>query len=602
LSNLISELKRRNVFKVATAYIVVSWLAIQVISSVTEPLGLPDWVPALVIVLLAVGFPIALIFAWAFEMTPDGVKPTSEVDAENAITNVIRSKINLVIIGALVLIIGGMGYERLTFETPSNHEDGAEPGEILPSIAVLPFADMSAAGDQEYFGDGIAEELLNALVRIENIKVTSRTSSFSFKDKRDMSLADIGAALNVDHVLEGSIRTSGNMVRVTAQLIDVRTDKHLWSQTYDRPLDNIFAIQDEISQAIVEALKVELGAQGFAEVKSATTNMEAYRLYLMGRSEFGKRASLQVVALRNAIGLYQQAIALDTNYGEAWAALAQSYMLLNNYGDFTDRHEPIRKAREAVNEALKIDPTNPNAILSSAIIKYQYEADFMGAEEGFEHVIALVPNDPAAYNFYGDYLLSVMDFNRAVEIEKRAYELDPLSVTNQEEYGFALVMAGSVEEGLGIMNKARSDNIEAVHVALALSGTYSLLGRHEEAVENYRQSIERWPDHFFAKSGLLFNLAMTGDTQAREEAIVAYKDIPIFLAHMHFVFGDLDMAAQALDRAYLDGINYFNTTGNSLLDPGTDIQHARILEVLSRPGLKEFMDLRRKNLGLSEGS
>jgi TolB-like protein len=264
--SLFGELKRRNVFRVAIAYSVVAWLVAQVAELAMESFGSPDWVMKTLLLLLAIGLPIAIVFAWAFEMTPEGVKREKDVDRTTSITHQTGRKINTIIISVLVIALGfsvvthrwagGDGTESPAVDAPTQTTASSDQ-----SIAVLPFVNMSNDADNEYFSDGISEELLNVLVRVEGLRVASRTSSFAFKGK-DTSIPNIAESLGVEHVLEGSVRKAGNTVRVTAQLIDARTDTHLWSETYDRKLEDIFAIQDEISGHIVEALKIALGAGG----------------------------------------------------------------------------------------------------------------------------------------------------------------------------------------------------------------------------------------------------------------------------------------------------------------------------------------------------
>ncbi len=270
--SLFKELKRRNVFKVAIAYIVVAWFVLQVADVVLNNITAPGWVFKVLMLFVALGFPFAMIFAWAFEMTPEGLKRESEVDRSQSITPVTGKKLNLLITGLLVLALGYFAYDKFvlsagrdaalveaTTQAATNTPAPAaqETLEVEKSIAVLPFVNMSSDVEQEYFSDGLSEELLNLLAKIPELKVASRSSSFQFKGEK-FDLKDVAQKLDVAHVLEGSVRKSGDQLRITAQLIKAEDGYHMWSETYDRPLDNIFAIQDEISAAVVEALKIEL--------------------------------------------------------------------------------------------------------------------------------------------------------------------------------------------------------------------------------------------------------------------------------------------------------------------------------------------------------
>ena len=280
MENFFSELKRRNVVRVGIAYVVFAWVVMQVIDVVVEPLRLPDWTATLVLVILMIGMPLALFLSWAYEITPDGVKKTHEVDKDASITPSTGRKLDRMIMGVMAVAIALLVYDRMGApgsgpETKTALDPGA--GTVAAaSIAVLPFADLSPGKDQDYFSDGISEELLNALAQIPNLRVAARTSSFQFKG-RNLDVAEVGRQLNVAHVLEGSVRRSGTKLRITAQLIDAQTGFHIWSSTYDRELDDIFAIQDEISRAIVEALVEKLGIQapGVTAPKQAV-DTEAY--------------------------------------------------------------------------------------------------------------------------------------------------------------------------------------------------------------------------------------------------------------------------------------------------------------------------------------
>ena len=307
MGNFFSELKRRNVVKVGVAYAVVGWILVEVSSVVLPGFGAPDWVFKVTMYLVFLGFPLAVIFAWAFEMTPEGLKLEKDIDRDQSITKRTGRKLDFAIIGLLVVALGVSLKLHFTGEamTDAVSPDSASSDK---SIAVLPFVNMSDDPANEYFSDGIAEELLNVLVRVKGLEVASRTSSFRFKES-ELSIPEIADELNVDHVLEGSVRKAGNQVRITAQLIDVKTDRHLWSDSYDRELKDVFAIQEEISNSIVAALKVALGAEdqgAIAEAAKPTDNLEAYQLYLQGRYNWQRRGT---GPLRKSIEQLERAVA-----------------------------------------------------------------------------------------------------------------------------------------------------------------------------------------------------------------------------------------------------------------------------------------------------
>jgi len=306
--SLFTELKRRNVFKVGVAYLVLAWVVVQVTDSAVPALHLPEWVNSFVFFIGAIGFPFALFFAWAFEITPEGIKKESDISPEDSISAHTGRKLDFIIISLLIAALGYFIWKSqldnnipVTSSSPQmkdtldnkpvNFEDYINPA----SIAVLAFSDLSPNGDQEYFSDGISEEILNVLVKVSSLKVSSRTSAFQFKGTK-LGIPEIANQLKVRHIVEGSVRKAGNTIRITAQLIDTKNDTHLWSETYDRPLDtsNLFAIQDEIANAIVEALKETLGLESLNAVKveQHTTNLTAYELFLQARPLFQSRQEM----------------------------------------------------------------------------------------------------------------------------------------------------------------------------------------------------------------------------------------------------------------------------------------------------------------------
>jgi len=364
--SFISELKRRNVFRVGIAYVVVAWLVTQVLQVVLESFGSPDWVMKTVLVILAAGLPFALIFAWAFELTPEGLKKEKDVDRTQSITHVTGHKLDRTIIAVLVLALGYFSFDKFVLtpgrnaapaQTAQNH--GTAPTE--KSIAVLPFVNMSSDPEQDYFSDGISEEILNALSKVKELEVAGRTSSFAFKGK-NQDLRKIGQALGVDHILEGSVRKSGNTVRITAQLVRADNGFHMWSETYDRQLDNVFAIEDEIAKNILQQLKTTLLAGEESAVTSARTNTEAYDLYLLAKQRMYERTGPTIEA---AAELLDRAIAKDPGYAPAYAQRGIAALLLaagtGSYGDI-----PLQQAQSQgklyLDKALQLDPDLAEAL------------------------------------------------------------------------------------------------------------------------------------------------------------------------------------------------------------------------------------------------
>ena len=448
--SLFAELKRRNVFKVAIAYGIVAWLLLQVSDSLVPALHLPEWFNSGVVFVLIIGFPIALIFAWAFEMTPEGIKKEKDVDRSQSITNVTSQKLNSAIIGVLILALAYFAIDKFILapdraqpgsgdlsqqisDSPAQaNEKGAPPSvEAEPitkhSVAVLPFVNMSSDPEQEYFSDGITEEIINALVKIPGLSVPARTSVFGFKGHQG-DVRKIGVELGVEHVLEGSIRSQGNQVRITAQLIKVDDGFHLWSETYDRQLDNIFVVQEEIATAIATVLTGELGL-GIVTVPNKTRNMEAYDSYLQGRALLHKRG---LDNLNQAVALFERTIELDPEFAPAWAAMALTYSVMDL--DI----EVLAKVISTAKHALSLDPKNVDALdaLASALRDSWQWAE---AEPYFDRAMAIDPQSSELLEDYAEFLGMVGRFDEYLAVSEKGYAIDPLLGPLADSYTWALM-------------------------------------------------------------------------------------------------------------------------------------------------------------------
>jgi TolB-like protein len=443
MSSFFQELKRRNVFRVGVAYVVVAWLIIQVIETVSDPLGLPEWTEAFFIVLMLAGLPLILIFSWAFELTPEGLKKTRDVDVEESVTATTGKKLNYTIIAVLVMTIGFFLWERQGLVEQAEQTAAEGTQEVTQttgaaSVAVLPFVNMSADQEQEYFSDGISEELLNLLAKIPELRVPARTSSFQFKGQ-NLDIGKVAEQLNVEHVLEGSVRKSGMRVRVTAQLIEADTGYHLWSDTYDRELDDIFAIQDEISAAIVAALSETLGLESSAAPHVVATSSEAYNAYLLGQHQLKKRTGLDIEA---AIGNFEHALELDPNYAPAHAGIGLAWYLMTasnaTYGTL-QLNDALDKALPHLERAMELDPELPEAqgaygLTLDARLRYEEALPY------FEKALARNPSLTDVRNWYSQSLSSLGRADESFVEMQKAYELDPLSVLTLHNYANELMI------------------------------------------------------------------------------------------------------------------------------------------------------------------
>jgi TolB-like protein len=445
--SLLKELKRRNVFRVAIAYIVVLWAVLQGADFMLDLAEAPNWVMRVFAIAGLIGFPFALFFAWAYELTPEGIKREEEVDRSEQVTRHTGNKLNFVIIGLLLLVIALLGARQLFFA------DGAAPVAqpattvATPSVAVLPFVNMSADPNNEYFSEGVAEEILNVLARIPELKVSARTSAFSYKDS-DATIAEIAKELGVNHVLEGSVRKAGDRVRVTAQLIEANNEFHLWSETYDRKLNDIFAIQDEIAQAIAAQLKVHLLPQAEQPNQTGTTDLEAYQLYLRGVNQWHLRTG---ESLENALSLFEQATRLDPDFTRAWGYLALTWSVI---ADYTDR--PLEQtnpaALTAADTALKLDPTSVEA--ATALINPSLAdspEDIEALIEKGDELLARKPGFATAYQWHATNLVSAGRVEDAISYYRAALELDPHALVIHQNLGILLTVLGRFEEAQALL-------------------------------------------------------------------------------------------------------------------------------------------------------
>ncbi len=449
--SFLDELKRRNVFRVGIAYAIASWLLLQIIDVVVPIIEAPEWVSKAILLLIAVGFPLALLFAWAFELTAEGLKFERDVDRSGSIAPKTGRNLDRAIIAILVVALTLFALDKFIWSAAPDEDTVASKR----SIAVLPFVNMSGDPEQAFFSDGISEEILNTLVRAEGISVASRTSSFNYKN-HEQSIPVIAEELGVLFVLEGSVRKSGDQLRITAQLIDAAHDRHLWSETYDRSLSDIFAVQSEIASAITAAIHKELGITGKTEifVKTLTENMTAYDLYLKGSQAFFRRLTLDDV--RHSMTWLKQAVATDPDFAAAWEALAAVYSVLPYWGDQErSPEEYLRLSNDAADRALQLDPDLTLAL----------------------GIKASIVSGPPQF-----------DIQSAVALYDAATLKDPQNATLQNWRGIALLLAGYLDEGLSSQRRCLEIDPAYLNCVLYVEQALHAMGKHQEAaavVERY---------------------------------------------------------------------------------------------------------------------
>ena len=501
IDNFFAELKRRNVYKVAVAYIVAGWALSQGIAQVFPVFDVPNWLIRSIVILIIVGLPIALVLAWSFEITPEGIKRTETADAMPATAR--RKKhvwIYVVVIGA-ILSIGLFFLGRYTAQTPRQSEAATVPQK---SIAVLPFDNLSRDPDNAYFCEGVQDEILTRLAKVGDLKVISRTSTQHFKSTPE-NLPEIAKQLGVAHILEGSVQKADDRVRVNVQLINAMTDAHLWADTYDRKLTDIFAVESEIAKTIAETLQARLtGSEKNSIAKTPAVNPEAYELYLRGKFFAEKRTGAD---LRKSIEYYDQAIAKDPGYPLAYVGLADSNLLLSAYGTHSPK-EAILPARAALKKALELDDSLAQAHASLGLLA-TLELDLNGAISELERAIQLNPNYATAHHWLALPLMAIGQSSRAIAEGKRAIELDPLSLIINADFCKVYFNARRYDEAEAQARKTLEMDPRFPAAHYYLGGALQFKGKLTEAIAEFQKSADLNNDD-------QYSLAMLGQAYARQ--------------------------------------------------------------------------------------
>jgi len=511
--SLFNELKRRNVFKVGVAYIVVAWLVAQVLQLVFESFGTPDWAIKSVLVLLAIGLPFALFFAWAFEMTPDGIKREHEVDRTQSITPQTGKKLNSMITVVMALALAYFAYDKFVLSSDRDTalveattlavaEQAASeepPVEDDKSIAVLPFVNMSDDAGNEYFSDGISEEILNALAKVQELKVAGRTSSFAFKGQ-NQDLRLIGETLGVSHILEGSVRKFGGKVRITAQLIKVDDGFHIWSETYDRELTDVFAIQDEIATSILRELKAALLDGEVQVVSSTRTDSEAYDLYLLAKQRMYDR---QEITLNSAAELLDKSIAIDPLYAPAYAQRGIVTLLLSDtsYGSIPNEQSQAQ-AKLYLDKALSLDE---NLAEAWAGLGLYYNGPPSRPNEGVEVLEKALSINPNLINAANWLTLNYWEVNRATEsmaLLDSIAERDPLYKPAIGNRVYQMTQMDLNEEALAYLDKLGPFFEGDWNISRARAWVDFEEGLAVDGLQRMQQSLERQPNDRVAKVGV----------------------------------------------------------------------------------------------------
>jgi TolB-like protein/Tfp pilus assembly protein PilF len=554
--NFFAELKRRNVYKVAVAYLVASWLLIQIATQVFPFFEIPNWAIRLVVLLLILGFPAALIFSWAFEITPEGIKRESEIGPGKSITGKTgRKLVGLTVVLAVVaaslfvfqLVRPKTVPEKLAATQPGRE---AKPSISPRSVAVMAFDNLSDDKGSEYFSDGISEELLTVLQKIPGLHVAARTSAFSFKGKH-ATAQEIGEKLGVAHLVEGSVRKAGDLVRIAARLTEANTGEEQWSENYTRNLKDVFAVQTELAQTIVEQLrgqltggaanptsKADIQAEVRAAAKGGTENAEAHEAYLQGRFFLNRHSEKETDQARAA---FERAVRLDPKFALAWAGLAQTHVWDCNYGSEGGQkgfHAHLAAAREAVEKALALEPDLLEALSARGMIETNFDYNWKAAAETLSKALALAPQDPALLMEAGNLAQARGEMTHAIEYFRRAVASDPVNAQALTFLATGLSAVGRQEEARTEYARVVELNPSAPNSHAGVGLTYLLEGKFEEAAvaaqkdaADYARLLilacARWgqkrgPESDAALAELISKVSETGAYQIAE--VYAYRN------------------------------------------------------------------------------
>ena len=589
--SLIAELTRRNVFRVGAAYGIVAWLLVEMASVVLPALRLPEWTLTLLVFLVVAGFPLALILAWAFELTPEGIKRESAVDAAESITHVTGRKLDFAIIGLLVIAVVYFAVDKFVLEQAEVATESVPAAEAVAreksirSLAVLPLENLSGDPEQEYFSDGMTEALIAELGKIRALRVISRQSVMRYKGT-DKSMPQIAQELGVGAVIEGSVLHSEGRVRITAQLIGTGPERHLWANNYDRDLSDILILLSEVARAIAGEIQVTLTPEEETRLGSTRpVNPEAHEAYLKGRYYWNKRTEEDI---KQAIAHFQRAIEINPAYALAYAGLADCYVVPTNP---LPPREALPRAKAAATKALEIDNTLAEAHTSLAVVMMQYDWDWAGTEREFQRAIELNPNYATAHQWYAEYFAAMGRLDEAIANVKRAEELDPLSFIISWNVGRILIFARQYDQALEQGRKMLElyPTSDWAHHILALA--YEQKGMYDEAIAEYEEAsgfTEEEIDEFrqaYAVGNMIGYWQKRLDILERppkQEAVDLFRSIPIYAR-----VGEKDQAFEWLERAYQEqSLGWFvvDLKVDPMLDPlRDDPRYADLLRRMNLP-------------------
>ena len=543
---IIAELKRRNVLRAGVLYIGAAWALTQGLAQLFPVFGINDWVVRWIVVAAVIGFPFWMAFAWFYEFTPSGLRRESDIDPADSVAHATNRKFDFTIIGVLAIAVVLLLTNTLFWHKGQRLETGSDTSAPPLSIAVLPFVNMSPDKQQDYFSDGLSEELLDQLAQVPQLRVIARTSSFSFKGK-EVDIATIAKALHVANVLEGSVRKDGDTLRITAQLVRADDSSNLWSQTYDRKLTDIFKVQDEIASQVVAALKLKLLPAQQPGSLQHTHNAGAYQLYLLG-----KQVERRDGDHPRAVRLLREAVAMDPDYANAWAELAVATdEMANNEESPLTAEQDVKAAFAAADRAIALAPNLSDGYASRGLLRYNRSWDWRGSLADFKRGHALDPGNVALLNYYATSLFFVFNRHReAIAMSRRATVLDPLSIHAWEGLGRLLQADGQIAAADEAFRKAIDINAGATWGNYLLAYDELAAGDAKSALTHFRL-IQEDP---WVQAGTAVAEYSLGHLHASQQALDTLKSrfaagYSFQIAAVHAWRGEKDQAFTWLDRA-----------------------------------------------------
>ena len=588
----LEQFKQRNVGRIAILYLVIGYLVLEIFGVFFHLLAMPEWVGRAMVILVALGFPVALLFAWAYEVTPEGIRPSAEVDPKRSIAQQTGRRLDFAIMALMAIaltyfVIDKFWLSKRVLAPVASTATGIRPMMTMAapekSIAVLPFTDMSEKKDQEYFADGMAEEIIDLLAKVPSLHVPARTSSFYFKGK-SAKISDIARELNVEHVLEGSVRKVGSRLRITAQLVRADNGYHLWSETYDRDEHDLFRVQDDIANAVVQALRITLMGGTLARTGGGTKSLEAYQLYVRAKEAIDQNSRASLDAAR---GYAEKAIKIDPNFGLAWLALANEAMLMTDIGGVLPQ-EGYERARQLAQRAVELSPELSDAYAVLIYVRRTLDWDWSGSEAEASRGLAVDPTSPAVLTMAGLQSATLGRWDEADRRLNKALVRDPLNTSALFNLATALYNANRFPEAEAALRKTLDLAPDYAYGYAYLAKTLLAEGKYADALAAVGQEQDEEARACFLPMALQA-VGRKGDARrARDALVFTYAgDAAYYVAMADAYAGDRDSAIAWLERAYVQkDPTLVEMIGEPLLrDLSGDPRYQAFLRKMKLPGL-----------------